>query len=346
MEKISSVLENADPFKTWWPTIAAVIVGIIVTIRSLMGGQRCPNDNQIKDRIAIITGSNSGVGYQIAKALAARGGRVILACRNMEAADKAVATIKRKLNNANSNEDESNSKHKLFVEARYLDLRSLDSVCRFARKILAEFERVDILINNAGVIFDKTGFKTVDGFEQHLQINYLSHFLLTHLLIPHLQKSFMGRVINVSSHAHASAKMDIDDPLHLGTYASKFHARDAFAHSKLAVLLSTRSLAKALKGTSVTVNCCTPGLVRGTSHLKNSPLMSAFCIKVMTFPWMWLFMKNPFEGAQCAVYLATDQQLKDISGEYFKCDGALPLKFDKRLQYYSILRTWSEYGTS
>ncbi|KAL9889725.1 nazgul [Glossina fuscipes fuscipes] len=322
MEKVSSVLENADPFKTWWPAVIAVIVGIVVTVRTIMGGQRCPNDTNIKDNIVIITGGSSGIGYEIAKVLAARGGRIILACRNMETADKAAAIIKRELQcvalpNVKDNLNESNSKDKFYVEARYLDLRSFDSVCRFARKILAEFERVDILINNAGIIFDKTHTKTVDGFEQHLQVNYLSHFLLTHLLMPHLQKSSMGRVINVSAHAHASAKMDFTDPLNLAIHADKFHVRDAFAHSKLAVLLSTRYLAKALKGTSVTVNCCTPGLVRGTSHLRNSPLMSAFCIKVMTLPWMWLFMKNPFEGAQCAVHLATEQQLRNISGEYF-----------------------------
>lgn len=235
-----------------------------------MSGQRCPNYNQIKDQIVIVTGGNTGIGYEIAKALAGRGGRIILACRNMQAAEKAANIIKRELgcrivepvtqnsNNTTNDTDTNNpttanntlhNKHdKFFVEARYLDLRSFDSVHRFARNIMAEFERIDILINNAGVIFEAPNTTTVDGYEQHLQVNYLSHFLLTHLLMPHLKKSENGRIVNVSAHAHAAAKMDFDDPLNIGTWSVKFHARDAFSHSKLAVLLGTRWLARELKG--------------------------------------------------------------------------------------------------
>lgn len=225
---------------------------------TLMSGQRCPNDNQINDQIVIITGGNTGIGYEIAKALAGRGGRIILACRNMPAGEKAASVIKRELGCrcvVTHTQDANNTQFpvasindKFFVEVRYLDLRSFDSVNRFARNIMAEFERVDILINNAGVIFEPSNATTTDGFEQHLQVNYLSHFLLSHLLLGHLKMSANGRIINVSAHAHAAAKMDFDDPLNVGTWAVKFHARDAFAHSKLAVILATRWLAKELKG--------------------------------------------------------------------------------------------------
>ncbi|XP_061401883.1 retinol dehydrogenase 13-like, partial [Musca vetustissima] len=260
-----------------------------------MSGQRCPNDNQIRDQIVIVTGANTGIGFEIAKALAGRGGRVILACRNMEAAEKAAAIIKRELScqvlkdaqktatntnggtkdpssSSGNNDTEANvngndtadggssggggdvdgssggaAGNMFFVEARYLDLRSFDNVRRFARKIMAEFERVDVLINNAGIIFDPVKTNTTDGFEQHLQVNYMAPFLLSHLLLPHLKKSENGRIINVSAHAHASAKMDFDDPLNVGTWATKFHPRDAFSHSKLAVILATRWMAKELK---------------------------------------------------------------------------------------------------
>ena len=111
-----------------------------------------------------------------------------------------------------------------------------------------EFERIDVLVNNAGVIFQPSNLLTVDGFETHLQVNYLSHFLLTQLLLPQLLRSENGRVVNVSAHAHAAAKMDFDDPLNVGTWAMKFHARDAFSHSKLAVVLATKWLARELKG--------------------------------------------------------------------------------------------------
>ncbi|XP_055904323.1 retinol dehydrogenase 13 [Eupeodes corollae] len=321
MDKVMSLFEDADPLKTWWPFIIAVAVGVIVTIRTLMGGQRCPNVNQIDRQVVIVTGGNSGIGMEISKALAGRGGHVIMACRDLVKSARIVAMLKRELSCRTEGE--------YFIETRCLDLRSFDSVKRFARDIQAEFERVDILINNAGVIFHPES-KSVDGFEMHLQVNYLAPFLLTHLLLPHLKKSDNGRVINVSAHAHATAKMDFDDPLNVGTWAVKFHARDAFSHSKLAVILATKWLARELKGSTVTVNACTPGLVRGTSHLRNSPLMSAMCVKFMTFPWMWLFMKNPQEGAQTAVRLATDPQLKLVTGEYFNdCEIATPSEMAK-----------------
>lgn len=230
---------------------------------TIMSGQRCPNDNQIKGQIVIITGGNSGIGYEIAKALASRGGRVIMACRNIQAGEKAASSIKRELgcraadtssqpqdisDKSANTKSTTSRKDKFFVEVRYLDLRSFDGVHRFAGNILNEFERVDVLINNAGVIFEPLNTTTCDGFEQHLQVNYMSHFLLTHLLMGHLRKSPNGRIINVSAHAHAAAKMDFDDPLNVGTWAMKFHARDAFAHSKLAVILATRWLARELKG--------------------------------------------------------------------------------------------------
>ncbi|XP_062127085.1 LOW QUALITY PROTEIN: retinol dehydrogenase 13 [Drosophila sulfurigaster albostrigata] len=323
MERLLTIFENADPFSTWWPTIAAVAVGIVITVRTIMSGQRCPNDNQIKKQIVVVTGGNSGIGFEIAKALAGRGARIILACRNLTAGERAAAIIKRELGchtplaTAADGGDNINPAERYFVEARHLDLSSFRSVHQFAARLMSEFEHIDVLVNNAGLVFGDTRVPTPDGFEQHSQVNYLAPFLLTQLLLPHLKRAEQGRIVFVSAHAHQAAKIDFDDPLNVGTYAMKFHARDAFAHSKLAVILATRWLAKVLKDTSVTVNCCTPGLVRGTRHLRNSPLMSAFCVKVITYPWMWLFMKNAVEGAQCAIRLATDPQLKQVTGEYF-----------------------------
>ncbi|ALC46103.1 CG31235 [Drosophila busckii] len=327
MERVLSMFERADPFSTWWPTIAALLVGLVITVRTIMSGQRCPNDNQIKEQIVVVTGGNSGMGFEIAKALAARGGRIILACRNLTAGERAAAIIKRELGCRTpldpNDSSSANPAERYFVEVRQLDLCSLSSVQQFAAQLMSEFERIDVLVNNAGMVFGNTQVPTGDGFEQHLQVNYLAPLLLTQLLLPHLERSEQGRIIFTSAHAHQAAKMDFDDPLNVGSWAVKFHARDAFAHSKLALVLATRWLAKELTGTTVTVNCCTPGLVRGTRHLRHSPLMSAFCVKVITYPWMWLFMKNAYEGAQTAIRLATDPQLKQVSGEYFNRQGGV-----------------------
>lgn len=176
---------------------------------------------------------------------------------------------------------------------------------------------MDILINNAGVTFHPF-VRTSDGFETHLQVNYLGHFLLTYLLMPMLQKSSQGRIINVSAHAHSAGRMSIDDPLEITNLAPHYHPRDAFANSKLAVVMWTRKLAKRISASPITVNCCTPGLVRGTRHMRHSPIMRAISAKLIMFPCMWLFMKTPVMGAQTAIYLATDEKIKSTSGEYFK----------------------------
>lgn len=117
-----------------------------------------------------------------------------------------------------------------------------------------------------------------DGYEMHLQVNYLGHFLLTALLLPRLNKSPQGRIVNVSAHSHTAGKVAPDDPLGVDVIvvngAASFHSRDAFSHSKMAIILATRYWAQKVDNTKITVNCCTPGLVRGTGHFRRSVL---FC---------------------------------------------------------------------
>lgn len=133
-----------------------------------------------------------------------------------------------------------------------------------------------------------------------------------------LNKSKQGRIINVSAHAYATGKMSIDDPLCISNIAPAFHPRDAFAHSKLSIVMWTRKLAKVLASTAVTVNCLTPGLVRGTKHMRQSPIMKAWSAKILIFPWMFLFMKTTVMGAQTAIYLATETSIANTSGKFFK----------------------------
>lgn len=270
-----------------------------------MAGRHCPNSNTVNGQLVVITGANSGIGIELCKDLMQRSARIIMACRDMESAEQ----VRRKL---------LKDSPKAEIVVRYLDLRSFDCVRRFVQTIENEYDKIDILINNAGINFLPYE-KTTDGYETHLQSNYLGHFLLSHLMIPLLKKSEQGRIINVSAHAYQTAKMTKEDPLNIGSWAATYHQRDAFSHSKLAIVMATQKLAEILKeSTLITVNSCTPGLVRGTSHLSRSPIMKALCAKIITFPWMWLFMKTPCQGAQTIIHLASDPNLKDVTGEYYK----------------------------
>ncbi|KAG5671363.1 hypothetical protein PVAND_001564 [Polypedilum vanderplanki] len=301
MEEIEEAFRDADPFKTWWPFILAAIVFVVATIKSYMGGQHCPNSNKISDLVVLITGADGGIGSEIVKELAKRGGHIIMCCKNISNGEKVKKKILKYLPKAR-------------IDVRHLDLRSFDNVRKLVNSIESDYSKVDVLINNAGVTLQPFS-KTSDGFETHLQVNYLSHFLLTHLLLPLLKHSKHARVINVAAHAYATGKMNVDDPLRISNLAPQFNSRDAFAHSKLAIVMSTKKLAEQLKPISVTV--LTPGLVRGTKHMRQSPIMRAFFAKLIIFPWMWIFMKSPEQGAQTAVFLATESSISSVTGKYF-----------------------------
>ncbi|PSN43384.1 hypothetical protein C0J52_17973 [Blattella germanica] len=219
----------SDPLKdSWWPYMIAIVVGLVTCIKSYMGGQDCPSKQTIHGKTVIITGASSGIGYETALELAKRGATIILACRNMESGRNAISQIKKEVKNA-----------KLLVKE--LDLASLQSIHKFIKAL--EFKTIDILINNAGIAFHPFK-KTSDGFEMHLVSNYLGHFLLTHLLLPKLKASSKARIINMSAHSHLSADINLDDL----NRESNYTPREAFAQSKLALLLMTHHMAKILKG--------------------------------------------------------------------------------------------------
>ncbi|EZA62003.1 Retinol dehydrogenase [Ooceraea biroi] len=262
-----------------------------------MGGPMCPNDDRITDKVVIVTGASSGIGKEIALELARRGGRIILAVRDTAAGEEVAQQI-RKVSGRGAK-----------VEA--VDLSSLKSVQSFVNQL--DTERVDILINNAGVVFHPFE-KTTEGFEMHFVTNYLGHFLLTHLLLPKLRAAEQGRIINVSSQAHTVSTVHLED-LNL---ERNFTAREAFGQSKLALILMAKHMSKLLRGTNVTINAVNPGIVRGTRHMRHSPLNSTFLIKLIMRPWMWLFLKNAVQGAQTAVYAAVTQELNEHSGKYFR----------------------------
>lgn len=177
-----------------------------------------------RGRVAIVTGANSGIGFETSKALAAKGATVVLACRNLEKANAAADKIRQAVPNAE-------------LTVMPLDLADLASVRAFAETFKAKYERLDLLINNAGIMIPPLT-KTKDGFEVQFGANHLGHFALTGLLLPLIQNTPGARVVNVSSGAHRMGQIDFDN-----LQAEKgYKPWAAYGQSKLANLLFTLRL--------------------------------------------------------------------------------------------------------
>ena len=217
--------------------------------RKWVGGGVCRSQARLDGKTVIITGANTGIGLETAVDLAKRNSRVILACRSVERGETVAVEVRKRSGNDNA----------VFVQ---MDLASLDSVRKFAAKILEEEPRIDILINNACILSPYVS-RTKDGFERHMAVNHLGHFLLTNLLLDCLKKSPSARIVNVSSSLYKRCKtfevdkMNSDDPTRVGKRKNA-----AYNQSKLANILFTRALAKRLVGTNITVNVLHPGLTR------------------------------------------------------------------------------------
>ena len=287
--------------------IGAAAIAVLYAGKRYFQGPRCHSSQSLKGKTAVITGANTGIGKETAVDLAKRGARVIIGCRNMEKGKAALQEV----------QERSGSKD---VVIDKLDLASLASVRKFADTILKNESRLDILINNAGVMACDYQ-KTEDGFEMQFGTNHLGHFLLTMLLLDRLKRSAPSRIINVSSSAHAmgSQKINFDD-IH---FEKSYGRWGAYFNSKLANVLFTRELSKRLEGTHVTVNALHPGVV--STELQRHMFLSS----PLAYPIRWYLFKTAEQGAQTTVYCAVSEEMEGISGKYladcaFKepCKGA------------------------
>ena len=208
-------------------------------------GRVCKSRALLNGRTVIITGANSGIGKKTALDLAKRNARVILACRSTNRGQKAADEIRNRSKNSN-------------IVFQHLDLTSFASVRKFAAQVLNEEKQIDILINNAGV-FMLPLRRTEDGIEEHFAVNFLSHLLLTNLLLPCLKEAPSARIVNVAADTPSWFNMiDFGD---INSEKSYNRVR-AVVQSKLAVILYTQYLGRQLEGTKVTVNSVHPGIVR------------------------------------------------------------------------------------
>ena len=261
----------------------------------------------LSGRVYIVTGANSGSGFATSKQLAEQGAHVIGACRRVNAGEEAFADL---------------GTIRGSVEIMELDLASLTSVRRFAEAFLAKYDRLDGLVNNAGVMAPPKG-KTEDGFETQFGINHLGHFLLTELLLDTLKASAPSRIVCVSSVAHAGvrgqpAEIDFDD-LHYDK--REYNATNAYAQSKLANVLHAVDLARRLEGTGVSAFSVHPGWIR--SNLAQH-MMPVWVQNVVMRPFSGLLgMMSWFEGAQTTLHCLLDDDAPNHSGEYYSQNSIL-----------------------
>jgi NAD(P)-dependent dehydrogenase (short-subunit alcohol dehydrogenase family) len=243
----------------------------------------------MKDRVCVITGGNGGIGRATALELARRGATVVLICRSRERGEAAQRAIQTETKND-------------AVELVIADLASLADVRRAAAEIVARHPKVHVLINNAAVFLPKREV-TADGFEKTFATNYLSHFLLTHLLLGALKAGAPSRVINVATKT-MGLKIDFDNLM----LDKGYSILKAVGPTKLALILFTQKLAAELEGSGVTVNALHPGLVK-TELLDDSPWLMRTVFGLIS--------TTPEKGARTPVYLATSDEVAGVTGKLF-----------------------------
>jgi NAD(P)-dependent dehydrogenase (short-subunit alcohol dehydrogenase family) len=249
-------------------------------------------------RTAIVTGANSGIGYETARALARKGGAVILACRNQQKGEAALQQILQAHPGAN-------------IKLMLLDLSDLASVQHFVEQFVSHHNRLDMLINNAGIMRTPSG-KTADGFELQFGTNHLGHFALTGLLLDLITRTPKARVVTVSSGGERFSQIDLDNLNAEQGYDAGF----AYGQSKLANLLFTYELQRRFDGAGVDA-------IAAAAH----PGWTATNLPVH---WRMLQILNPLIGQQPAMgalptlYAATASDVQ--GGDYYGPDGFFELR--------------------
>ena len=254
-------------------------------------------------KIAIVTGANIGLGYETTIALAKKHMHVIMACRNIQKAQKAKETIIKILPTAS-------------LEIMILDLNSLKSVREFATDFIKNHQQLDLLINNAGIMIPPFA-RTEEGFESQMGVNHFAHFLLTGLLLPVLEKTEGSRVISLSSIAHKSAKINFENLNSEKSYSKM----EAYGQSKLACLMFSYELDRRLKakGSQIKSIAAHPGV----SDTDLGRHVSKWLYTLFS-PMIKLISHKPEDAAMPSQYAALAEDL--LGGEYIGPTGFNEMK--------------------
>ena len=249
---------------------------------------------KLRNKTAIVTGANSGMGMATVRALSDMGAKVIMLCRSEKRGTEALEKL--------------SSEKKRDLELILCDLGNYASIRAFANLVRKSHDHIDILVNNAGFIsLDRQ--ETEEGIERQFGINHIGHFLLTMSLLDLMGEG--GRIVNVASGAHKTGKIHFDDI----NLTKGFNVIKAYSQSKLANVLFTRELARRVKDRGITVNCCHPGAVATNIGIDRDTGLGKTVTGLLK-----PFFQTPEQGARTAIFLASDDSVSDITGEYFyKC---------------------------
>jgi len=272
-------------------------------------------------KVVLITGANSGIGFEASVKIASMGAHVVMVARDRRRGDDALVAVK-----ARSGSDT--------VSLLLCDMASMAGVRALAQDVLARHPRLDVLVNNAGSV--KTSREvTEDGLEWTFAANYLGHFLLTNLLLDRLRESAPARVVNVSSDGHRRGTIEFEN---LQFERGGFSTLTAYARSKLAQVLFTRELARRLEQTGVTVNALHPGAVATGIWAKAA---APWYVRAPIAVAKVLFMRTPSQGGDRIVYLATSPDVEGLTGGYYDKDR-LTLPSTLALDQALARRLWDE----
>jgi NAD(P)-dependent dehydrogenase (short-subunit alcohol dehydrogenase family) len=247
----------------------------------------------MRGKTCVVTGANSGIGFETALALAGAGARVAVVCRTPAKSEQVVSEIRRRSPGSD-------------VLPFAADLSSQRAVRTVAAQLASALPRLHVLVNNAGLMLRERRL-TEDGIETTFAVNHLAYFLLARLLEPALVAAAPSRIVNVSSRAHLAGTLRFDDLMGSRGYDGWF----AYAQSKLANVVFTYELARRLAGTGVSANCLHPGVV-GTNIGHAGPTRIRYGIKLVR-----PFLLSPKKGAATTIYLASAPEVEGITGKYF-----------------------------
>lgn len=247
----------------------------------------------IRGKRVLITGATSGIGEVTARELLRRGARVVMTTRDRAKGERVASAMRAQVPGAE-------------LELLEGDLSLMREVKQVAEAYAARFDRLDVLINNAGAVFARREV-TSEGLERTLATNHLAYFLLTRELLPLLKASAPARVVNVASDAHRRGKLPFDDLQRERGYSGY----GVYAQSKLANILFTRALARRLAGTGVTATCLHPGVV-ATGFGMNRPGLLKLSLTLVR-----PFFISPEAGAKTTLHLATSPEVEGESGGYY-----------------------------